>query len=109
MEIPGKPPISSPQVHNRIKDALPDVLSSNHSGSRVENDTVDLSANANKIREMVHTANNLPDVRAEKVAALKRRIEAGTYRIMNQEVASHLIGETMENNAILNHIEKTDD
>lgn len=53
--------------------------------------------------------NALPDVREEKVAELKRRIASGTYKIMNEKAASHMIGEAVENNAILNRIDTLDD
>jgi negative regulator of flagellin synthesis FlgM len=105
MEIPGKPPLLAPQVHNLIKEDSQGVEPSALGGTRVENDTVDLSANANEIRKMVHTVNSLPEVREEKVAELKHRIASGTYRIMSEQVASHLIGETKENNDILDHID----
>lgn len=105
MEIPGKPPWFAPRAQNFFKDDSQAVRSSAPSGVRVENDTVDLSSNANEIREMVHTVNNLPDMREEKVAEMKRRIASGTYRIMSEQVASHLIGETIENNNILNHLD----
>ena len=109
MKIPAKPPLSAPQVQNFFKDDSQAAASSAPSGARVENDTVDLSSNANEIREMVHTVNNLPDVREEKVAEMKRRIASGTYRIISEQVASHLIGETIENNDILNHIDSDRD
>jgi negative regulator of flagellin synthesis FlgM len=109
MKISGKPPLFAPQAQKFFKEDSQAVPSSAPSGVRVENDTVDLSSNANEIREKVHTVNNLPDVREEKVAEMKRRIASGTYRIISEQVASHLIGETIENNDILSHIDSDRD
>ena len=109
MEIPEKPPLFAPQTNTLFKDDAHGVAASEPDGSRTENDTVDLSADANQIREMVNKVNNLSDVRAQKVAELKHRIASGTYQILNEKVASRLIGETVENNTLINHMDTLDD
>jgi len=108
MEIGVKPPVFAPSPHaqsmNHAQNGVnlkPDELG--------DKDTVDLSANANEIRKMVQKINELPDVREDKVAELKRRIADGTYKILNEKAATHLIEEAMENNTILNRIDTTDD
>lgn len=108
MEITGKPPLSAPQPQTQYFDDARDGVASQPDNSR-DKDTVELSASATEIKDMVRKINDLPDVRAEKVEALKRRIASGTYTIMNEKAASHLIGETVENNAILDRIDAADD
>ena len=108
MEITGKAPLPAPQPQARLYDDAQNGVASEPDNPR-DKDTVDLSTNANEIKEMVKKINDLPDVRAEKVAALKHRIESGTYAIMNEKAASQLIGETVENNAILNRIDALED
>lgn len=111
MEINGKPPIYTSTPHTQSNnDAQGGVASkSDEFRDKDTKDTVDLSSDANEIKEMVKKVNDLPDVRTDKVAEMKRRIAAGTYEIMNEKAASHLIGEAVENNAILNRIDPRDD
>lgn len=109
MEISGKTHLLVPQANTLATDDAYGTGASESSASHADKDIVNLSANANEIREMVHKVNHLPDVREDKVAELKRRIASGTYRIMNERVASRLIGEAMQNNAVLNHIDSHDD
>ena len=109
MEITGKPPLFVPPTSQVYKDEAHEPEGPQPDPSRTNDDTVDLSTHANEIREMVHKVNAMPDVREDKMAEMKKRIASGTYRILNDRIASHLVGETMENNAILNHIDAVDD
>jgi flagellar biosynthesis anti-sigma factor FlgM len=108
MEITGKAPLPAPQPQARFYDDAQDGTVSQPDNPH-DKDTVELSSNANEIKEMVRKIKDLPDVRAEKVAALKHRIESGTYAILKEKAASQLIGETVENNAILNRIDTLKD
>ncbi len=109
MEISGKPPLFSLQTPNLYKDdALPvDVTASGRPS--IENDTVDLSVNTNEIHKMVRKVNEMPDVRRDRIEALKQRISSGTYRIKSEKIASQLIGETLENNTILSQLDAKED
>lgn len=110
MEISGKTHVVFGQANTLAKDdASRGSVAPTDSGPHAKKDTVALSAKANQIRKLVHTANSLPEVREDKVAEMKRRIASGTYRIMHEKVASQLIGEAMENNEILNHIDDLDE
>ena len=42
---------------------------------------------------LISQANTGSDVRFEKVAALRRKIEAGTYKVDAEDVAEKLMGE----------------
>ena len=108
MEITGKAPLFAPQTQTHFFDDAQGSVASQPDNPR-DKDTVELSTNANEISEMVKKINEMSDIRAEKVAELKRRIESGAYTIMTDKAASHLIGETVENNAILNRIDALDD
>lgn len=105
MEIPGKPPLVALQAHNYFKDDSQTVSSLPSSGKKVEDDTVAISVHAGKIKNAVRVLQNMPDVREDKVAAMKRRIASGNYRIAGDKIASNLIGESLENNGILNGID----
>jgi negative regulator of flagellin synthesis FlgM len=105
MEIPRKVPLLALQVHPLHPDDSRDVSSPPSSGRKVENDTVALSRHASNVRNAVRVVRNVPDVREDKVAAMRRRIESGTYRITGETIATHLIGESMQNNDILDQID----
>ena len=56
-------------------------------------DTVEISAQSremNKIHEVLATT---PDVRAEKVAALKQQVESGQYQVNSDAVADKMLKE----------------
>ncbi len=49
------------------------------------------SPRADEVRKYTKIAKDLPDVRQEKVEAIKKQIESGTYRISAEEVARNII------------------
>lgn len=58
-------------------------------------DTVELNDAAARFREAREAIGALPDVREEKVAALKAQIESGTYEIQTERVAAKLIRDAL--------------
>jgi negative regulator of flagellin synthesis FlgM len=56
-------------------------------------DKVDLSGKAKEIADLVGMAKALPDVRTEKVAEIKERIDAGKYVVDPAKVAQRMIDE----------------
>jgi len=55
-------------------------------------DHVSLSSTANDILGATKAVAELPDVREDKVAELKARIQAGQYNPSAEEIASKIIG-----------------
>ena len=58
-------------------------------------DTVELSSRSLEVafaRKIIEAA---PEVRQDKVAAIKARIEAGTYEVKNEETAAKLLAEAL--------------
>ena len=49
------------------------------------------SPRADEVRRYTKMAKDIPDVRQEKVEAIKKQIESGTYRISAEEVARSII------------------
>ena len=49
------------------------------------------SPRAAEVRRYTKMAKNLPDVRQEKVEAIKKQIESGTYCISAEEVARSIV------------------
>jgi flagellar biosynthesis anti-sigma factor FlgM len=56
-------------------------------------DRVDLSPTFRMIKKIEEVALSAPDTRADKVAALKKRVESGTYQVNSDEVAGKMLKE----------------
>lgn len=54
-------------------------------------DSVTLSNSSERLRRAQELAAAAPDVRAEKVAALKEEVQNGTYQVDNQALAEKLL------------------
>ena len=65
--------------------------------SAVKADTVVISDAAKRIQEAKTQLDNIPDVRAEKVAKLKEQVESGTYKVDAEKTADKLIKEHLIN------------
>ena len=63
----------------------------------LKTDTVVISDTAKRIQEAQSKIQAIPDVRAEKVAELKARIENGTYEINPDKIAAKMIRESLLN------------
>ena len=60
-------------------------------------DKVALSPMAREIAEAKKAIDSMPDIREEKVAAIKKEIETGTYKIDGKKVAFNMIKESILN------------
>ena len=60
-------------------------------------DTVFISDTAKRIQEAQTQLQSIPDVRADKVAELKGRIENGPYEIKADQIADKMIRESLLN------------
>ena len=54
-------------------------------------DDISLSPRAAEVRRFTELAKALPDVRREKIEAIKKQIEAGTYEISAEQIAKKII------------------
>jgi negative regulator of flagellin synthesis FlgM len=60
-------------------------------------DTVVISETAKRIQDAKAQLDSIPDVRADKVADIKNRIENGTYAIQPDKIADKMIRESLLN------------
>jgi negative regulator of flagellin synthesis FlgM len=58
-------------------------------------DKVELSAQSKEMQKIHEVLQTTPDVRAEKVAALKKRIEEGQYEVDSEALAEKMIKESI--------------
>ena len=60
-------------------------------------DDVSLSSQVEKVRNLAAQIMDLPEVREDKVAELKRQIDAGTYNPSGEDVAFSILKEAVFN------------
>ena len=65
------------------------------SGVGAQEERVTLSDQARDIQQARQALSELPEVREEKVAELKARIDNGSYRVDGDKVAEKMIGESL--------------
>ena len=75
----------------RLKNRANSAASSTSEGS--QGDTVSVSQDALLLTEARRTAQNTPDVRAEKVEALRIQVSNGTYKPDSKLIAANLVRE----------------
>lgn len=63
------------------------------SGKASQSDRVDISGKAREIAELMAVISQMPDVRAEKVAEIKKAIESGNYNINPAKIAESILNE----------------
>ena len=57
----------------------------------IPQEKVDISDKAREIQQTTTAMNEVPDVREEKVQALKSQIDNGTYKVSSEELAKNLL------------------
>lgn len=61
-------------------------------GASSTGDTVEISSESRTLSRARQAVDAAPDVRADKVAAIKKRIEDGTYSVSPEALANKLLG-----------------
>ena len=61
--------------------------------SRLEGDTVEVSEQARALSVAKGALENTPQIRTDKVEALKHSIQAGTYHVSSEKIAERILGE----------------
>lgn len=56
-----------------------------------ETSRLDLSESASQFKALTRAVKDAPDVRADKVAAVREQIEAGTYQVDSRAVAEKML------------------
>ena len=96
MKIGGNLPIDDSRPSEKLKDTHKnhDVESKDNANKADDSkDKISLSGNAKEINELKRLINDLPDMRADRVAALKRAIDAGNYNIDSRKIAEKILEE----------------
>jgi len=83
--------------------ATESTLGSSVGASKDSPDQVKLSTDALAVLEGVQAAKSAPDVRADRVAALKASINDGSYKIDNKAIAEKMIRSSLEDDILARH------
>ncbi len=85
---------------NKDKNKSADVSDEKNAGKiTTKGDSVELSPEAKTLGKAIAVLEDLPDIREEKVAEIRERIENGTYQVDGKDIAEKIIKESM-----LNHL-----
>jgi len=96
MRIDGNNPVDKKDLFNKAQevtdkkgaDKKPDVEKSDG-----EKDKISLSGKAKEISELKAAIDELPDIRTDKVDALKKAIDTGNYNIDARKIAEKILEE----------------
>jgi negative regulator of flagellin synthesis FlgM len=96
MKIDGNNPIEGKKLFNKVQD-----LNKNQDLEKKENaqktesdrDKVSLSEKAKEINELKALIDGIPEIRSDKVDAIKKAIDAGTYNFDSQKIAQKILEE----------------
>ena len=109
MEISGKtqqyPLHRSPSPAGRDQRLHAAAVPQTQAVRENENDDVELSADRTLIRRAIETAKAIPDVRSDRIAMIRQRLESGSYTVQAERIVSGLMTEARENDSILKQID----
>lgn len=98
MKIQGRKPPDSPEISINIQRSR-NVSGAEGKGQvnetqrQRQSDRIDISQRGKEVASIIASLNSLPDVREEKIQALKGAINSGTYRIDPLKVAEKMLSE----------------
>ena len=75
----------------RRADRTPSEVARASDADRPRGDTLEISAKARELAKARQAVDEAPDVRAEKVADIKKRLEDGTYSVSPKILARKLL------------------
>ncbi len=96
MKIQGNNPVEGKNLYEKVHDLSKNQdLEKNESAQKTESDKdkISLSAKAKKIIELKGLIDQLPDIRRDKVDAIKKAIDSGNYNIDSQKTAQKILEE----------------
>lgn len=87
-------------MYNRVRLERPEARVGSHpsaarGSAAAQTDTVSVSDEAVLRTEAYRTAMNAPDVREDKVGAIRDQIANGTYTVNAHRIATNLLGEEL--------------
>jgi negative regulator of flagellin synthesis FlgM len=91
----------APAGRNSIRTAVSAASSAQEISGGREAALVEVSPSAQEVQQVKRVVNQLPDVREDRVSALKAQIENGTYQVSGEDIAELMIRRTLADNSLL--------
>ena len=82
-------------MYNRVRLERPGPRAGSRGAASVKTDTVSVSDEAVLRTEAYRTAMNAPDIREDKVNAMRDQIANGTYTVNAHRIAANMLGEEL--------------
>lgn len=76
---------------SEVSRSIETSVQSNNKPAPASSDKIDVSNRAANVGKMVEKLNEMPDVRQEKVEALRQKIEAGEYKPSADAIADAIL------------------
>jgi negative regulator of flagellin synthesis FlgM len=96
MKISGNIPIDNEKSNEKLREVHKNRDIDNKDNANKADDSKDkisLSGEAKEINELKRLMNDLPDMRSDRIDALKKAIEAGNYNIDANKIAEKILEE----------------
>jgi negative regulator of flagellin synthesis FlgM len=102
MEITGKGTYATidPYVEQVKQNSNQEARAGKAAALATPEDKVDFSHQAQEIKDAQKAAKALPDVREDKVAEIRQRLETGAYDANADKIAFHMLRESMINQKV---------
>jgi negative regulator of flagellin synthesis FlgM len=98
MEITEKNPVQITPYASQVQQNAQAAETEGEKGrAKVGEDNVELSQSARDLQRAQKALQDLPDIREDKVAALKQQIQNGTYDIRADKIAANMLKESLSN------------
>lgn len=97
MDISGKLPSILPAAYVNRASAMQKPGESHSTGSPAAGDQVSLSPQVRELHAARAAVAAMPEVREEKVAAIRAQIEAGSYVVDGEKIAGKMIEDALIN------------
>lgn len=109
MKVSQHNPVQSQQIEKSQKSQASDKAREtraleSHPASLKSGTTVDISPEAQLMKQASEIAKSAPDMRLEKVEQLKKSIQEGTYQIESSKIADRLVDDHFKNHFGKSHL-----
>jgi negative regulator of flagellin synthesis FlgM len=84
---------NSMMVHKLVKSYQKNMHKTEETKAALPSDKIEISKEARAYQVAMQGIKEIPDVRQEKVEALKAQIKEGTYRPPAEDIAAKILGE----------------
>lgn len=88
MKINGNIPNNIGNLYKNQQKAAPQKKTSEMS---VQKDKLEISSEAKQIQELVQKTKDLPEIREEKIQAIKDKIKNNTYHVSPEQLAAKML------------------